>query len=326
MADKQSLNATFFAFRKREEGSGVILRASVGFMICGTVLVLAFGALVWALIGDWYASVFSVMAQGGEPPVDMPPPTGMLWIFPAEIIFLFLLFVLLAAYEAACLRWMIRGERSGGFLGITLSADTWRVYLTYWLWFALAIGFMIICMFAFAGLGFSMMGGGESALAGGGMVGLGLAFAIFIAAIFISVRFAPAAATSVARGKFAFFDAWKVSGGRFWALFGAFLLLVIMYIVASIVVQTIGFALIFGAAMSGLDWTGAQENPEAFSQAYFQAIAGMFSDPVAIAMFAVYSLLASAVGLMFYVLFYGVNARAAALALEEGKIAGPTQT
>ena len=50
------LNATFFAFRKREK-SGVLLRISVAFVIAMIVLVGAFIGLFWASIGPVIAMV-----------------------------------------------------------------------------------------------------------------------------------------------------------------------------------------------------------------------------------------------------------------------------
>ena len=39
----------------------------------------------------------------------------------------------MAAYEAACLRWMLRGE-APGLVGFTFDHDMWRVYGVYWCW------------------------------------------------------------------------------------------------------------------------------------------------------------------------------------------------
>lgn len=316
----EPLNATFFAFRKREQG-GVLLRASIGFAIGLIVILGVFAALLWQVMGPVFAWYGELMAAGGDPAAmsNSPPPTGILWIVVAEIPFLFFVFLLLAAYEAACHRWMIRGETGGGLLGLNLGADTWRVYATYWVWFGLFIGMYILCAVVFIGMIASMLGAsGDPGVSG--LIGLGVVFAFFLAVIYILVRLAPAAATSVGRRKFSFFSAWTVTSGRFWALFGAFLLLVLINMVVSIVLSIVAFGVLFAGAFSNLNVADAAGDPNAFSQAYFEGLTQLFSNPATIAMVAGYYLVAGAIGLLFYVLFYGVNSRAVQAALEEGKI------
>lgn len=316
----EPLNATFFAFRKREQG-GVLLRASLGFALGLIVILGVFAALLWPVMTPVFAWYGELMAAGGDPTImsNSPPPTGILWIFVAEIPLLFFIFLLLAAYEAACHRWMIRGETGGGLLGLNLGADTWRVYATYWVWLGLFIGMYIACAVLFLGMIASMLGGGAEPGASA-LIGLGIAFAIMLAVLYIVVRLAPAAATSVGRRKFSFFAAWTVSSGRFWALFGAFLLLIILNIVVSVVLSMLAFGVLFASAFAGLNVTDAAADPDAFSQAYFEGITQIFSNPATIAMIVGYYLVAGAISLMFYVLFYGVNSRAVQAALEEGKI------
>lgn len=317
----ESLDATFFAFRKRER-SGVLTGASIGFVIGLVLLFIVVGVAFVALMGPVFAQLFAVMASGDPTAMSAaePPSMAILLILPIQIIFLFVLFVLLAAYESACHRWMIHGDGGGGFLGLKLDADTWRVYGVYWVWFGLFIAAYIACAILIFGVGAAIFGGGADPGAGGLAVGL-LVLAVLFAAIYFGVRLAPAAATSVGLRKFTFFKAWTVSSGRFWALFGAFLLLIVINIVAGIILSTIAFSVLFAGAFANVDPTMALSDPVAFNQAYFAAMMGLFSNPITIALFVVYQLVAWAVGLVFYVLFYGVNARAVQAALAEGKIA-----
>jgi hypothetical protein len=320
----EPLNATFFAFRKREK-SGVLLRASIVFIAGLAILVAAFAAIVWMLIGPMMTELFAAAASG-KPGETMTPPApesivAFFWIIPAEILFLFLVFLLMAAYEAACLRWMIRGEEGGGVMGLKLDADTWRVYATYWVWFALLIGvYFVGAVLLFAGGIGAAASGGENAALSAGLFVFVAVIAILLAVLYFAVRLAPAAATSVGRQRFSFFKAWVVSRQRFWALFGSFLLLVIINIIVGIVLSTVAMTVLFAGAFAGLDMTTAVNDPEAFNRAYFAGIMGLFSNPVTIAMLVLYQLIAGAIGVVFYVLFYGVNARAVQAALEEGKI------
>jgi hypothetical protein len=150
-------------------------------------------------------------------------------------------------------------------------------------------------------------------------LGIGVVVAVLAALlllIFFAVRFAPAAATSIAKRRFAFFDAWTVTKGRFWALLGAFLLLWLMYFVGiSIFYGVVVFAL--GANM----WT---QMASGAGPATEQEALAMFSSPSVWAPIAVLYVLMIVGGFVFYIALFGINARAAQAALEEGKItAGP---
>lgn len=317
----ESLDATFFAFRKRER-SGVLLSASFGFALGLALLLIVFGVIATALLGPVFAQLFAAMASNDPSALSAaePPSMAILWILPLEFIFLFLVFLLLAAYESACHRWMIHGDGGGGFFGLKLDADTWRVYGVYWIWFGLLIAAYILCAVAIAGIGVAIFGGGGDP--GAGVLGIaGIVFVVILAAIYCSVRLAPAAATSVGMRKFAFFKAWSVTRGRFWAMFGAYLLLILINMVCGMILSTIAFSVLFAGAFANLDPTMAVSNPEAFSQAYLGAILTIIASPVMIAALIAYSLVAWAVGLVFYVLFFGVSARAVQAALAEGKIA-----
>jgi hypothetical protein len=132
---------------------------------------------------------------------------------------------------------------------------------------------------------------------------------IFCALIFFSVRLAPAAATSVARKRFAFFDVWKVTKGRFWALFGSFLLIWLMFVVFYAIAVVALIAVMTSTAVG--QWQGGTSTEQALQA---------FSAPHVLASIIVFTVLMTIAGYAVYIAMFGVNARAAALALEEGKI------
>jgi hypothetical protein len=317
MADTPALNATFFAFRKREKA--VLLPASIVFAVLAVIVGGVFAALNWQAFVDymnWAASMGTTAAQSPESPPDMTammPPQSVMNLMPAYFLFLLLYYILLASYEAACLRWMIRGEAPGLF-GLSLGADTWRVYFTYWIWFLLLMAFYIVCLIAAGGAMMSLFAvgqGGAEAL--GSMIGIPLLIGLLVLLllVYFSVRFAPAAATSIARKKFAFFDAWTVTKGRFWALLGSFVLLFLMFFVLIIVLEVgLGVAMA-SMAMSQIGQTEPQTAEEAFrafANPQWMALVGVFIGVITIASF------------VFYIALFGINARAAQAALEEGKI------
>ena len=180
---------------------------------------------------------------------------------------------------------------------------------------------LILLAILLGGIGGAL--GGENAV-GGTMIAMFIACLVYLIGwLYVSVRLAPAAATSIGRRRFSIFEAWTVTAGRFWSLFGAFLLLVVIYIGASMIVSTIFLSVVMAGAFANFDPTMAASNPDAFLQAYLAGFISLFSNPASIAVFAAVQLISWALHLMFYVLFYGVNARAVQAALEEGKIGPP---
>lgn len=325
MADRQPLNATFFAFRKRERG-GVLLGATFAYAIIALVACGAFVAVNWQAFVDYMNWTVSLSQQSGaavdpnNPFATAMPPQSVMAMGAWYVLFLFFFYLLLAAYEAACLRWMIRGETKGLF-GLALDADTLRVYFGYWIWFFLLMAAYLVFVFAIVGTvaGTAMSGQGASpdALGAMGPVVVILLALLLVALIYFSVRFSPAAATSIAKRRFAFFDAWTVTKGRFWGLFGAFVLLWLMYIVGVFILSGVaGFAM--AAGMMGQMQTGQEP-------ATPQDAAAMFAQPsVWIPLAAIYGVMIIG-AFVFYVALFGVNARAAVAALEEGKITAAQQ-
>ena len=321
MADKQALNATFFAFRKREK-RGVLTMATIAYVAICIVAVGLFTALNFGAVVDyatWYGSIFSEATKAGAgggalPPEAMMPPASVMALGPMLFLFQILFYVIAAAYEAACLKWLIHGE-TGGLFGFSFGADTWRVYFTYWIWLFLSIVIGIVLFIVFGAATAGAIGA-----AGGDAASLGLAallipillLVLCLAWLWIAVRLAPAAATSVARRRFAFFDAWKVTKGRFWSLFGAFFLLWVMYCVAYLLLYAVGgFAIVLGF-MNNVGAMGENPSPD-------QVLAALMQPQVLIPLVLV-SIVAIAGSFVWMVAMFGVNARAAAVALEEGRI------
>jgi hypothetical protein len=325
MAEK--LNATFFALRKREQ-SGVLTRATIAFAIAAAVLIAIFAAVFWwsfAPVLTWYGQAIAASASGdtasmeaaGFPPQVFSLIGGfLLWAFP--------FYILCAAYEAACLRWMIHGEVNG-FMGLSLGAQTWRVWGVYWMWFLLNIAFSIvmgIAMTVIVGI-FAVSSGGDSAATGVAVIP---AYLIqYGLMIYFGVRLAPAAAASIARRRFSFFHAWAVTRGRFWALLGSFALLYFIYAIVSVAIGAVWFVSVLGP--NAPDVASAMGDPQRFSQVMvetMQAYLQSLTEPKNWIVIGVLQVISLVVMVVFYVAMYGVNARAAQAALEEGKIAPAT--
>ena len=325
----EPLNATFFAFHKREKG-GVLLGASVAFGILMVLLFIAFGLAIWALMGQDFFTWSQQMAEmnAKTTPGQLPANFGRIFlIFPIEMVWLFFFFVALAAFESSCLRWMTRGERSSP-MNLHFGADMWRVYGAYWAWFLYFIvtWFVFwIVLFAAGAIG-AMIGGRDNPTIAGLLV-IGVCAIWVLGWIYVTVRLAPAAATSIGVREFAPLKAWTVSRGRFWALFGSYLLLYVLYVIALAIVSGVFFGAMYANAFSHIDWTSMSSDPQGFSQRYSEAnlelMRQMFGSPVSIALYIVGQVATYAVGLVFWLLFYGVNTRAVIAAARDGKIQAP---
>jgi hypothetical protein len=304
--DRAPLRATFEAFAYRP--GHVLLGASATYLLLLLVLGGVFAVWNWPrleVVGPWAADMLAAAVDRTATLSFRPPPPEYGAMAPSWVAVMAVHYVLLAAYETACLRWMIREEAPGMF-GIYLDADTWRVYAGYWVWSVLMLGgFVLMNFFAFA-----------AALASGlfGTGGLGGPAALFIfpvvaalcviGALSFSVRLGPASATTVALGRFAFFSAWKVSRGRYWALFGSYLSLTLLYALS--VMASFGIAALAWVLALKFGW-----------QAHIAV--------QVLAVFGPFHVATTAIGLTCAVLYWGVNARAVKAALDEGKISASTR-
>jgi hypothetical protein len=317
---KPALNATFFAFGKREK-KGVLFGASFAFLLSALILsgaLIAFNINRFGAIGAWYADAIAAQLAGELP--DYPPPE-LFALLPSYALVMFVMFILVAAYEAACLRWMTRGEVSG-FFGLSLGGDTWLVWFTYWGWLVLLALSYVVTLLLVAALTFgavflaTLLQVGREATLFAPLIGIPLAYAILVT---VAVRFAPAAALSVARRRFSFLSAWRATRNRFWALFGSFLLIWLLGMLAILtlyVLAAVGAVTIAGLNMQSFQ--GYATPSEAFG-----ALAAQLASPQVYAVFGVCYLLALFVSFALYIALYGINARAALAAIEEGKVLGP---
>lgn len=324
----EPLKATFFAFRKRDQ-SGVLLRLSIAFFVVAVVLCGAFLAVFWSSIGpvvQWYGQVLTAASTNDTAAIEAAGfPAGAIGLIGGLLLWMFPFYILCAAFEAGALRWMIHGETKG-FMGLSLGAPTWRVWSTYWIWFLLNIAFSIVMSVLMAvviGV-LAVSSGGDSAAT---LTAMPFVYVVqYALMIYFGVRFAPAAATSVVRRKFAFFDAWTVTKGRFLPLLGSFFVLYLLYMIASIAFVAVFFAVVLGPAAP--DLAAAAGDPTRLNQILvevFQSCIQSMSNPQNWVVVGVLQTLGTLLGLVFYVAMYGVNARAAQAAVEDGKIAAAVE-
>jgi hypothetical protein len=313
---EEKLDATFFAFEKRDQRF-VLTRGALGYFIGYALLCAIYLALVWATLPNliaWYAGTMQAVLHGGEPSA---PPAQVFGLIPYSILLGLAALVLFAAFEAACLRWLVRGESGGGLLGLTLGADAWRVVATYFVWLGLAIGFAMVCALFYVLVNIVANIGGPArifAMLLGALAPLG-----FIAlCIWGAVRFAPAAATSIAQRRFAFFEAPRVTKGHFWQIMGAFVILWVGYIVVVTIVGGIirmpaqsAIAPVIADIMTG--------NAGDIGPRMLEAM----SSPVYLISMGAYLVFSAILSTVLYIAMFGVNARAV-LAANDAKPGTPS--
>ncbi|HWA00895.1 MAG TPA: hypothetical protein VG841_11340 [Caulobacterales bacterium] len=317
MADQQPLRATFFTFRRRERG--LLLPAAITFAVLMILSFIALTVLVSLAMGVSPAAMFNPRESQGVALEMANAPQRILNVLGIEFLFLVVFFILCAAFEAGCLRWMIRGER-GGLFGIALNADTWRVYGTYWLWaiFAFIADLFIALIGVMLGFVANQIGASTPGFEWVWM--LLVALIVLCLPVILIVRTAPAAAVSVGTKRFAFFDSWKVTKGRFWAMFGSFLLLIILQIVLTLALWGAMFGTVFAGMLQAI--VAGWSNPQQMSQGMEAAMANIYASPAVFALYVGLQIAGVVMGVIFHLLFFGVNARAVIAAAEDGKIQG----
>jgi multisubunit Na+/H+ antiporter MnhF subunit len=322
----EPLKATFFAFRPREQ-KGVLLRLTIVFGVAALAIWAAFIAAFWSSlqpVATWYLTIIEATINNDTAAIESAGfPSEFFGIAGGIVLWLFPFYILCAAYEAGCLRWLIHGEVKG-FMGLSLGAPSWRVWGVYWIWLLLNIAFALVM-----GIASAVMLGIMTASTGGDAASTASVQPVFeilqlVLQVYFGVRLAPAAAATIARRKFAFFDAWAVTKGRFLSLLGSFAVLYVIYLVAAIALAIAAFAIVLGP--NAPDLAAAANDPAQMQATMIEIfrtyIQSLFNPQNWIAL-GVLQFVGMVIAFWFYIACYGVNARAAQAALAEGKIGAP---
>lgn len=195
---------------------------------------LAMAGLTWPMMGamvDFQRQVAAAQATGA------PIPTLLEGMFGAVLLTNLLTLVVIVAIFAAVVRAAAWGGHDRfGFLRIGMD-EARLVGLALLLSLILFGGAMVLMAAAIviAGVLYAALGAGAM------IVLFPLFFVIFAVIVWAEVRISLAGALTVLRGRIVLREAWATTRGRFWTLFGAYLLISLAYMVASILLAALLF-------------------------------------------------------------------------------------
>lgn len=180
---------------------------------------------------------------------------GLAWLLPVSLI--------VSAMLMAAVARAILNPRAGGFGYLRLGMDELRVFVV-----TLVLGVLLVCAWMAVFVLVAVLGGIASASGAnwlwlfvvlGGLAGVA-------AIIWLAVRLSLAVPITVAENRFAFFDSFGLTRGRFWPLLGMAVIAVVMVLVVQLLSAIVTMPL---AIMTGQGaWSfGTTEDPEALRAA-----------------------------------------------------------
>lgn len=247
----------------RERPKAILAWAGVNLLIG-----LVSSALIISLAGPETAAFIALSQQPQNDPAALMTTYGK--IAPAFLLVMPLTLLYFALLAAAVNRVVLRPDEAD-WHGLALGKDELRqlavLVLLVLLFFVLYLGFLIVALILAALVGvMAAVSTGSAAAAG---LGVFVAIALVLAALlFVAVRLSLAGPLTFAQRRIRIFGSWRLTRGRFWPLFGgyllAFVLIMIIYLLGMLV------ALGAGAALGGLRGAGAIFRPDFTSfESYF---------------------------------------------------------
>ena len=159
------------------------------------------------------------------------------WIFVIQFAVLLVFLIVFTATQRAVLR-----PQEGGPGFLHLGMDELRtiglaVILTVLFYVGMVVvGLVMVAMFGVAIVGASA---GSGAAAGGVLIGIVVMLLLICVAIWLYVRLSLAFPLTFLRRKIVIGESWRLTRGRFWTLFGAYLVLAIIVAILSAIVSTV---------------------------------------------------------------------------------------
>ncbi|MGN6278564.1 MAG: hypothetical protein ACTHM8_07560 [Sphingomonas sp.] len=210
---------------------GSILRGGFGLIRAQPGLVAIWGALYLAatMLGFVFLMpMMKAMAVTPPNPAAMRPMMGMIWLYDLVLL------VVMAVIFAAIFRAVIAPERRG-FAYLRVGMDEVRLIgLAFLLWIAAVVAMVVaslLIVLLTAVVGYAL-GAHGAAVA----LGIVLSGALGCVAIWLEVRLSIAFPLTLMRGRITIGEAWRLTAGRFWTLFGAYLVGTLIVAILSMIV------------------------------------------------------------------------------------------
>ncbi len=307
----------FMPFQSGEGSVGFVFKSAFFYGIMMTVLIFLFGKMMMGSFIEFMqaASALETEPSSGDEMEAVMQMFGMMGKMFIPIILIFLGgWVIWAMVEAALFRRILRedeDEVSSSLFPWRLGMDEIRVMFCRLIVGLAGFSIFILLYFVLIVVIVGAVAGGTQSGALGAIIGLlgflGVvaAFALFV---FITIRLAPASALSIAENRFALGDAWPVTKGRFWPIFGSYALIGVAGMVVSQVLQTILMVAFMGSFMAmipDLEKMGGMQPDESIAQ-----MIEMITQPSMLAGIAVALILYYVFEALWYMHFAGVSAHA----------------
>lgn len=235
---------------------------SVGRILDGTFNVFREHLMAVAIWGAIYLAgnvamllaMQPMMAQAMDPAASADPGAALAAMGPVWLLSLILGLVGLVLYTAA-MRSVLRPE-AGGVAFLRLGMDELRM-LVLLILFAVAGFALLFAASLVLGLFGAGVAAGSESIALTMLFSALIGFAIFAIMIYFTIRFSLAFPLTLHRGRFAIGEAWRLSRGHFWTLFGAALVVSVIGVILSMAINLISMGGYFG------DLIAAAGNPDA---------------------------------------------------------------
>lgn len=271
-------------------------------------------AILIALVGAPFLSLMQMAAQ--SPGGQLPEEDALRFLGAMGMVYLVaipLFAIIWAMLEGALQRRYVRLE---GF-SLRFGGDELRLLAVGLFWMLLFIALYIAMVIAIAvpvGVVAAASGGdGAGAVIAGifGFLGFLAGLVVFLV---VAIRLSPAAAITVRDRKITFFGAWGATKNRFWPLLGAFVILLVVAMLASFALQIVMGAVMAGAMMTNVE---ALEAGDA---------AGVFTAPTVLASFGLVLIGYTALQAGVQFVSAGIPAHAANTDPRGGGLASPAPT
>ena len=198
----------------RDRPRTVAIWGALYLLLCGMAMLL-----VWPALGEmttFQQQALAAQTAGLAPPE--PPPGFFVAIFESNLV---ILVVLVAIFAAAVRAVALGGEDRFGFL--RFGTDELRLIGLSLLLFLIGFVAMIVLVIAMVliALGIAAIFGAGSG-ASTGITILVAYVGMIVGSIWLQVRISLAGALTVLRGRVVVREAWRLTHGRFWTLFGVY--------------------------------------------------------------------------------------------------------